>query len=122
MNFEAGDVVGEQRGLEALAAAAHRLDHLGAHVTGEQAQHVPPRHAVPGARRLLFERRCEPVEVDLAALELRPRVGVGIGGVHAADEVDGKAVVDLVAGERVEGARQDHAAEVEQCCGHGHGC
>src|SRR5205085_873570 len=64
--------------------------------------------------RFRLEEVAELVEAHLAALEPRPRVGVRVGGVEGADEVLRQPVGLLVAGERLERARQDDAAEVPE--------
>src|SRR4029450_4537592 len=55
----------------------------------------------------------EPPPVDCVALEPRPGVRVGIGGVEPAQEPVGQSVVTLVAGECLERAGEDHPVEVE---------
>ena len=74
------------------------------------------KHAFSGGG----EQRIELLRRDVVALQQRPRVLVGIGRVHAADEVGREAVGGLVPVERFEGARQDHTAEIpEHCSDHG---
>ena len=44
----------------------------------------------------------EGLDIDLGALELRPGIFQMIGGVGAADDVDGQAALFLETGERLE--------------------
>src|SRR3546814_3537406 len=69
---------------------------------------------------LRFEELAELVEGRLAALEASPGVGVRVRRVDGADEVAREAVALLEGVERLEGARQDHAAEVEEGRSNGH--
>ena len=52
--------------------------------------------------------------VDLPALETRPGIGVRVAGVDRPQEAVRQPVRLLKAGERIEGAREDDAAEVEE--------
>jgi hypothetical protein len=91
---------------------AQRLDHLGPDLAGQQRQHVGTAHLVPERTALDGEGLVEGLDPELAALELGPRVVVRVGRVDGAQEVRGQAAGGLVARERLEGARRDHAAEV----------
>ena len=72
-------------GLDAL----ERLDHFGTQIALQQGQHVLAAHL--GAERAGFgrEQRVEGIDIDLGALEFRPGVLEMIGGIGAADDVDG---------------------------------
>ena len=63
---------------------------------------------------LAFEELAELVEGHVAALEPRPRVGVGVVGVEAPDRSDGEAVRLFVRGECVERRTEDDAAEIPE--------
>ena len=70
--------------------------------------------------RLVLVEPAELVERHVAALELRPRVAVGVGRVERPQEAVRQAALAFVAGERLKRAREDHATEVEEC-GRDHG-
>jgi hypothetical protein len=112
---EARDVVGEQAQQQPrLVDDLDGAGHLGAEVTGEQRQHGAPVELEPERRGLPIEGVDEAVDVDLAALEAGPRVGVGVRRVDGADGVRWQPEVGLVAGEGLERRREDDPAEVEQ--------
>ncbi len=62
----------------------------------------------------------ELLEADVVALDLGPRVGIGIRGVQRANEVGRQIVFALVSGERIERAGEDDTAHVEQHGSNGH--
>ena len=73
-----------------------------------------PGTSWPRALDSAAKARVEALVVELGALEPGPRVDVRVGGVDAADEVERDLVLGLVAPERLEGAGEDHAAEVPE--------
>src|SRR3546814_16471150 len=79
-----------------------------------------PIHHVTLLAALRVEELAGLVECRLAALEASPGVGVRVRRVDGADEVAREAVALLEGVERLEGARQDHAAEVEEGRSNGH--
>ena len=94
--------------------------HLGADLARQQSEHVGAGNPVAEGLGLVGEQGVELLRRDVVAFEQRPGVVVGIGGVHAADEVDREAVGGFVPVERLERARQNHAAEIpEHCSDHG---
>ena len=115
----AHDVVGHQRRREVLVAARDGLDHRRAQLAGEAADHLAAVDHVTQRRGFGLERLDEPVEGQLAALEARPRVRVGVGRVDRADQPLGQPGTALVRRERVEGRREDDPTEVEQHRSHG---
>ena len=62
----------------------------------------------------LFEEIAELIETYVSALESRPRIRVAISSVEPPHKSRCESVLRLVAGERIEGAVSEHAAEVEQ--------
>ena len=108
-----GEVVGETGGLVRHPAGTDRRDHLRPDLSGEPFEHQPPVQFVAQGSGLRRPERPERLHVDLSTLELRPRIGLVIGGVHRADEVDREPAFRLQVGEGLEGARRDHPAEVE---------
>src|SRR5579872_7103975 len=65
-----------------------------------------------GRRRFGFEQRDELCERYFASFHFRPRIGVGIARIQAANEIVGQSGLDFVAPERLEGAAENYAAEV----------
>src|SRR3546814_6096635 len=63
---------------------------------------------------LCLEQRAEGKRIDLAALEARPGIGMGIGGVDLAQEVARQAAAVLIAAEGLERAGENHPAEIPQ--------
>jgi hypothetical protein len=94
-------------------AAAQGLDHLGPELAAQPRQHGVAVDPVAGGRGLRLEQLDEARQVDLAALQAGPGVGVGVGGVEPADQPRREPGVGLVASERLERAREDDPAEVE---------
>ena len=72
-------------------------DHLRAHLAGQQREDVGAGDAMSERRRLDGETRVEVDRPDVVALEMRPRVVVGIGGVDRPDEPGWQLVIVLVA-------------------------
>ena len=107
-------VVRQARGLEPLVAPAHGLDHGGAHVAREQRHHLAGVDLAARRPRLALVEAAERVERHVAALELRPCVVVGAGRVEPPEEAVGQVALTFVAGERLERAREDHPAEIEE--------
>ena len=64
--------------------------------------------------RFFLEQIDEALERNLAAFHFRPGIGVAVARIEAADEIFGKADFGLVTAERLEGAGEDHSAEVPQ--------
>src|SRR4029453_1629200 len=114
------EVVGEEAGLEPLMAAADGLDHLGTDLPRQLSQYRSAVDLVPGGAGLGLEQLGERGRVDLAALQPRPGVRVGVGGVEPPQEPRWQPVVLFVPRERLEGARDDHPAEVEDDGTHWH--
>ena len=108
------EVVREQPGDESLGAPPHRLHHLRAQLARQEPDDVATHDLVAGGTRLGLEQQAELVERHLTALELRPRIGVGVRRVQLPDQAVGQAPFLLVARERLERRRQDDATEVEQ--------
>src|SRR3546814_18292001 len=76
---------------------------------------------MPQRARLFGEQPVKGGGVDLCALELRPGVAVGIGGVDTADEILRQAARLLQPVERLEGRGGDDAAEIEDNGREAHG-
>ena len=88
-------------------------DHLWSDVPRQLLEYEPAVELVSEGAGLGLPRRREVVNADLVPFQARPGVVVGVGGVDGADEVPRKAALRLQAGECLEGARRDDAAEVE---------
>jgi hypothetical protein len=94
-------------------ALAGRLLVMQPQIADEQRQHLPPPDLGAAEReRLLGEQPIEGLDIDLRALESGPGVLQMIGGVGAADDVDGEAALTLEARERLERRGGQHAAEI----------
>ena len=87
-----------------LVAAANGLDHRGPHVAREQSHHLAAVDLAARRPRLALVEPAELVERHVTALELCPRVGVGIGRVERPQEAVRQPSLAFVAGERLEGA------------------
>ena len=115
------DVVGETGG--AIPGTDHPIEghhHLGPDLARQQPENISTGDPVAERFGFVREQSIELVGPDVVSLEQRPRVGVGIGRVHAANEVGRKAIRGFVSVERFERTRQDHAAEIpEYCSDHG---
>src|SRR5208283_5152421 len=62
----------------------------------------------------------ERMAIDFAALEQRPCVGIGIGGVDGADEILGQPAPRLEVIERLEGRAGQNSAEIPKYRFYGH--
>src|SRR3546814_4110740 len=74
-----------------------RCDHARPHLAGDQRQDVAAMHVLAERAGLGLEQRAEGKRIDLAALEARPGIGMGIGGIDLAQEVARQAAAVLEA-------------------------
>ena len=101
-----------QPNLEVALANQQRLNHPRPHLAGKQRQNVGSAHWMTQRGRLREEFLIEGAAIDLATLEERPCVGIGIGGVDSSDEVPGQAALGLIAVEGLEGRGGEDTAEI----------
>ena len=97
-----------------IAQSVEGGDHLGAYRSVEAGEDIGPGDAMAESLRLLGEEPIELVGADLATLDPRPGVRVGLDGVHRSDEVAGDPVALLISVEGLEGTRCDHPTEVPE--------
>ncbi len=107
------EVVRQARRLVGRPARLDGRDHLGTDLAGEPLEHETTVDLVAERARLCGPPCRKGVDADFVAFQLRPGVVVRIGGVDGADETRGKPLFGLEAGERLERAGRDDAAEIE---------
>ena len=118
----ADEVVRQQTGAQPLRAAAHRLDHLGPQVAGEQPEHVRPDTAWPAAAASASNSSQKPAMSTSLRSSRAQALSSGLRALMARRKPSGSPLAALVAGEGLERAGQDHAAEIEESCTNRHGC
>jgi hypothetical protein len=60
------------------------------------------------------EKSIEVARRDLIALEQRPGIGIGVGGVHRAQKALGEPLLGLILQKSIERTRQNHSSEVPE--------
>jgi hypothetical protein len=96
--------------VHAFEGVDHRLDDLAT----ERREHPLAVDVVTEHRRLRLEAAHELGPVDVAALEVGPRVRIRLRRVEPPDRAVGQAGLTFVRREGGEGAREEHATHVEQ--------
>ena len=87
--------------------------HLWPHAAIEASNDIRTAQRMPGLARFCIKGLVELRRSDLGPLKARPGIGIRIGGIEPADEVEWQAPVRLKAVEGLERRGCDDASEIE---------